>query len=321
MFRAMQNPLQNMQQTQQLQQQTNTGATIHNAFMKQGQQAQVPPLNAMPQFDPNNANMGQVQRFGQQSGFGANAVPFAVDPNDPRIKNQSAEWIDYVNRGRAAGAFSPTGYPQPGQMPNGQMGPSNDQLMRIQQILAPNAQSPQSSFMQPSQQGQQGPVQQSGFGYQVNPGTGGYFEQQTPVGSFAGASQQQASAVGMSNPYIGQTSGQAAGAAPVQAATAATSNPYLGQQTQQVSYQGAQSAGQNAFAGSNPYLTQAIDAGAQDVIRNYQMAIAPQRDRAEAMSGSFAWRISATWGRRWRIRPTACGCRTTRSSRGLRSLH
>jgi hypothetical protein len=212
----MQNPLQNWQQSIQAAQQNqgaaNNFAAMNNALTAQQagmgawngnvlppkNQTAVPALNAMPQFDPNNANMGQVQRFGQQ-----------------------------------------------------------------------------------------GPVQQSGFGYQVNPGTGGFFEQQTPVGSFAGAQQQQASATGMFNPYIGQTTGQIAGAGPVNAATAATSNPYLGQQTQQVQYQGAQSAGQNAFAGSNPYLTQAIDAGAQDVIRNYQMAIAPQRDRAEAMSGNF----------------------------------
>jgi hypothetical protein len=129
--------------------------------------------------------------------------------------------------------------------------------------------------------------QQSGFGYQVNPGNGGFFEQQTPLGSFAGASQQQASATGMMNPYIGQNSQQAAGAGPVNAATANTNNPYLGQQTQQVSYQGAQSAGTNAYAGSNPYLTQAIDQAGADTVRNYNLAIAPQRDRQMAMSGSF----------------------------------
>lgn len=131
------------------------------------------------------------------------------------------------------------------------------------------------------------PVNQSGFGYQVNPGTGGFFEQQTPVGSFAGASQQQASATGMFNPYIGQTSMQAAGAGPVGAATANTNNPYLGQQTQQVSYQGAQGAGTNPYAGSNPYLTQAIDQAGADTVRNYNLAVAPQRDRQMAMSGSF----------------------------------
>jgi hypothetical protein len=217
MFRAMQNPLQNMQQTQQLAQQ-NQGMANGFAAMDKARAAQhamsgqwngnvlppknqAPAMNAMPQFDPNSAAMPVFRGAGQQN--------------------------------------------------------------------------------------QMGPVQQSGFGYQVNPGNNGFFEQQTPVGSFAGAQQQQANATGMFNPYIGQTSGQIAGAGPVNAATAATSNPYLGQQTQQVNYQGAQSAGQNAFAGSNPYLTQAIDAGAQDVIRNYQMSIAPQRDRAEAMSGNF----------------------------------
>lgn len=47
------------------------------------------------------------------------------------------------------------------------------------------------------------------------------------------------------------------------------------------------SAGQNAYAGSNPYLDASIDKAQGDVVRNYNLTTKPQWDTAMQQSGSF----------------------------------
>ena len=151
-----------------------------------------------------------------------------------------------------------------------------------------------------SQPGQMGPglpqQQPTQYGYAQAPGQGpyGYYEQQTPAGSFAAANQQWAQGPSpvqqqtASNQWLGQTTPSIGGQASVmpwaqQAAQAGqASNPFLGQSTQQ-----AQQVGPNAFGGSNPFLGQAIDAASQDAIRNYNTAIRPQLDSMGRASGSF----------------------------------
>lgn len=126
----------------------------------------------------------------------------------------------------------------------------------------------------------------SPYGYAQNPIQTGYYQQDTPLGAFAGASTNQAQAYQAMNPYIGATSQGIAGVGPVQAAQAGA-NPYIGQTTQGVSYQAAQGAGTNPYAGSNPYLNQAIDANASDMTKNFNQSVMPQIDRMAQQSGSF----------------------------------
>jgi hypothetical protein len=118
---------------------------------------------------------------------------------------------------------------------------------------------------------------------------GGYYEQQTPAGSFVGANQQQAGAYGANayntnNSYIGAQSQGIQGAPQVMqyAQQAQYNNPYLGQQAQQ-----SQAAGKNAYAGENKYLQSAIDKSAGDMTRSFNNSVVPQLDRAMQQSGSF----------------------------------
>lgn len=140
-----------------------------------------------------------------------------------------------------------------------------------------------------------GGQQQAQYGYGQAPGGQmGYYEQQTPVGSFAAANQQWAQGAApaqqqwAANPFIGQQSQGIAGAQSVMpwaqqiAGQAQKANPFLGQQTAP-----AQQVGGNAFGGGNPFLGQAIDAASQDAIRNYNTAIRPQLDSMARASGSF----------------------------------
>ena len=157
------------------------------------------------------------------------------------------------------------------------------------------AQMAQASQALQAQQNMQPMVSLNPYGYGTAPNSSnrGYFEQQTPVGSFAAADQQRANAFTANanqatNPYIGQTSAGISGQSSVMpyaqqaAQNAMRDNPYLGMTT------GTASAAQNSMAGlNNPYLTQAIDAASSDAARNYNMAIAPQRDRQMQQSGSF----------------------------------
>lgn len=133
------------------------------------------------------------------------------------------------------------------------------------------------------------------YGYGQAPGTGpGYYEQQTPVGSFVAGDARYAQGAGpveqqfAGNPYIGQHAQGVGGQASVlpwaqQIAQAGTqANPWLGQQSQQ-----SAGAGRNAFGSNNPYLGQAIDAASADAIRNYNTGIRPQLDSMARASGSF----------------------------------
>lgn len=140
-----------------------------------------------------------------------------------------------------------------------------------------------------------GPNTTTAYGYGQAPGSGpGYYEQQTPAGSFvAGDARfaQGAAPVGQqwaTNPLLGQ---QAQGVGPqgsVQpwaqqiAGYATRGNPFMGQQSEK-----AQQTGANAFGGGNPFLGQAIDAASADAIRNYNTAIRPQLDSLGRASGSF----------------------------------
>ncbi len=141
------------------------------------------------------------------------------------------------------------------------------------------------------QQGQQ-PGQ---FGYGQAPGGQlGYYEQQTPVGSFAAANQQWAQGAQPAgqqlafNPFVGQTSQGIGGQGSVMpwaqqiGQQAQQTNPFLGQQSQQ-----AQGAGANPYGMGNPHLQQAIDAASQDAIRNFNMGARPALDSAMRASGSF----------------------------------
>lgn len=136
--------------------------------------------------------------------------------------------------------------------------------------------------------GQMGPgVQQppTQYGYSQTPGQGpyGYYEQQTPAGSFAAANTATAS-----NPYIGQQSQGIAGAPSVMpyaqqiAAQSQQANPYLGRTTAP-----AAQVGQNAYAGSNPYLDQAIQGTVRQATQGFNDVTNPQFDRMAAASGSF----------------------------------
>lgn len=131
-----------------------------------------------------------------------------------------------------------------------------------------------------------GPYQ---YGYATQPGVSGYgyYEQQTPAGSFAAANQQYGTAQSATNPYIGQTSAYAPMPGQVGAAQAATSNPYLGMTTQQVGYQAAQGAGANPYGMGNPYLQTAIDSAQADANRAFQNSTMPAFDRQMQASGSF----------------------------------
>lgn len=109
------------------------------------------------------------------------------------------------------------------------------------------------------------PVTQYGYGTTPGSSNRGYFEQQTPVGSFAAADYTRTGAASQAvNPYIGNSS--SLGAMSSGQATAGA-NPYFGQ--------------------SNPYTAQAVNAASEAAARNYNLAIAPQRDAQMARSGSF----------------------------------
>lgn len=134
------------------------------------------------------------------------------------------------------------------------------------------------------------------YGYGTAPGQSslGYYEQQTPAGSFAASQgaapvqQQYGQAYTYSNPWIGQTSqgvGQQASVMPwgqQMAGYATGPNPWLGQGSAQ-----AQQVGPNPYSGGNPYLQQQIDATTADATRAWQNAMNPQFDTAARASGSF----------------------------------
>jgi len=175
--------------------------------------------------------------------------------------------------------------------PNGQYGPQRPQEYygTGPGQMGPAAQGGQSPMMlAPGGQGNQ-------YGYGNRPGGGyGYYEQETPLGSFAAANQQYAGgappirAMGASNPYIGQNAQNIGNQGPVMpyaqqiAQMGQQRNPYLGGQTQQATAASTTYAGQN-----NHYVQAAVNSASQDATRNYQQAVAPQRDRQMAASGSF----------------------------------
>lgn len=133
------------------------------------------------------------------------------------------------------------------------------------------------------------------FGYSTQPGSGSFWEQQTPVGSFAAANQQfsspqqrQATMYGTaqqaSSPYIGMTT-QGIGYQPSMmqyAQSGQYSNPWLGQTSQQSANVGA-----NPYGMGNPYLQNAIDATSADVTKNFNNSVMPGLDRIAQASGSF----------------------------------
>lgn len=105
------------------------------------------------------------------------------------------------------------------------------------------------------------------YGYGTAPGqTGlGYYEQQTPVGSFVGAQVARPGETQYANnPYLGMSSATGAGSA---GQASAGNNPYFGQ--------------------GNPYTSQAVAAASEAAGRQYNQQIAPQRDAQMARSGSF----------------------------------
>lgn len=123
----------------------------------------------------------------------------------------------------------------------------------------------------------------------TTPGTISLANAVNPLQAATSAQAQQPGLAQASNPYIGQTT-QAAQQSRYMGQTTpgvAVNNPYMGQSGGTVS---AQNAGveRNALAGvDNPYLGRAIDAASQDAIRNYNLAVAPQRQTQMQQSGAF----------------------------------
>lgn len=156
------------------------------------------------------------------------------------------------------------GTPPPGAMAGG--APQNQYYGTGPGQMGPASPNPQTGMPQ----AQFGPGQNQGpgeFGYGQAPGSSnrGYYEQQTPLGSFAASDGVQG---------MGQNTQQAQ--------TTQAVNPYIGQQSTQAS------AATNPYAGmNNPYTEQAINSASQDAIRNYNTFTAPQRDAQMSRSGSF----------------------------------
>ena len=146
----------------------------------------------------------------------------------------------------------------------------------------------------------QQPPSMAQYGYGNRPGQGGgYYEQQTPAGSFAAANQQYSQganpaqqqysqAYAADNPYIGQKSqgvgmqGSVMPWAQNSAALGEKANPYLGGTSQQ-----SAQVGENKFGANNPYLQQSIDAASADARKNFDMSVRPALDSAKRASGSF----------------------------------
>jgi len=164
--------------------------------------------------------------------------------------------------------------------------------------LQPQQLGPGAGYMPQNQVGpqplQQGPAPtQYGYG-QAPGGQLGYYEQQTPAGSFAAANQQfaqgaqPAQTMGAQNPFIGMQAQGVQGQGSVMpyaqqiAQQGQQANPWLGQQSQQ-----AQGAGSNPFGANNPFLTQAIDSASADATRNFQTTAQPAIAAAQRASGSF----------------------------------
>lgn len=227
-------------------------------------------------MDPNaNAAMGGPSSTGPgvPSGYtnptGANGYPAGYDASntDPATLSAYGYGTGGMNpsptNGGAPSVANPylTGAPVggPNQQPfygtgPGQMGPAQD--MNGAGTVEPPA---------PESMGQYGYGNRAGQG-------GGYYEQQTPVGSFAAANQQRTGSQQYAdNRFIGQASKMNLG-----------DNKYLGGSA------GQADAASNPYAGmNNPYTTEAIDNASNDAIRNYQKFTAPARDAQAVRSGSF----------------------------------
>lgn len=134
------------------------------------------------------------------------------------------------------------------------------------------------------------------YGYGQAPGQSnlGYYEQQTPAGSFAASEwagpvrQQVGQAYTAQNGYIGQTTPGISGQASVmpyaqQAAQYAQQvSPWLGQSSQQ-----AAQVGPNAFGGGNPFLGQQIQQAQDETAKAWSSSVRPALDSAMRASGSF----------------------------------
>lgn len=137
---------------------------------------------------------------------------------------------------------------------------------------------------------------QTPYGYGQAPGQSGlgYYEQQTPMGSFAASewsgpvNQQYGQAYTAQNGYIGQTTPGIGGQASVMpwaqqaAQVGQQANPWLGQSTQQ-----AAQVGPNAFGGSNPWLGQQIQQAQDETSKAWSNSVRPALDSAMRASGSF----------------------------------
>lgn len=96
---------------------------------------------------------------------------------------------------------------------------------------------------------------------------------------------------GASNSYIGATSAGAAGPGSVAdkiSGMAGSVNPYLGANAQRASTTLAGPTYKNPLLGlNNPALQAAIDSAQGDVVRNFNLTVAPQREMQAHASGSF----------------------------------
>lgn len=136
------------------------------------------------------------------------------------------------------------------------------------------------------------PPQPNPYGYGTAPGQSntGFYEQQTPAGSFAasdysqGGSQQYANPYQASNQYIGQSAAQISGPQSVMAYAQGGQyySPWLGQNSMQ-----SQGVGPNPYGMGNPELQRQIQAAQGDATTAFNDVMIPQMDRQMQQSGSF----------------------------------
>lgn len=134
------------------------------------------------------------------------------------------------------------------------------------------------------------------YGYGTSPGSSnrGYYEQQTPAGSFAAADTPAApaqslaqpygtTAHGYTNQYLGATTPGVGGAPTVmQYAQPGFNSQWLGQSAGQVA-----APGSNPFSGSNPELERQISTAQDEARRQFELTTMPAIAAQKRASGSF----------------------------------
>lgn len=245
------------------------------------------PNGYTPNFQQQMAPMPWQYGQLQSTGVMGPQAPGGPNPNIPMLQQGggAAQMQGMFQQQQALSAQQ--------QYPAGALQPNTQANWQPADAFANNNKAAQQAYW--AGQGPQSAPNPTQYGYAQAPGGSlGYYEQQTPVGSFAAANQQWsqgAQPAGQQlafNPFVGQTSQGIGGQGSVMpwaqqiGQQATQQNPFLGQTSAP-----AQGAGQNPFGVGNPHLQQAIDAASQDAIRNFNMGARPALDSAMRASGSF----------------------------------